>query len=295
MKKLIVAAILALAALPALAQGTTIIGRNSSGGYVGPLELFQPSGSGTYAGRTAPKGQVLYDSGVVASGAAISSGVLDLTGINTVSIIVDNTAGTVVRNLSMVTYLGDGSTQVDSVQLRKVMFGAAPVGGEFAPGMARGLVGLGASLPPSMDAILIDTTSGSAAAMDTGPIFTEDCDALWIPAVASANTTQMVGKEVSDDGVVTTITGGGTASGVNSVVMGVGAVGAQGSGGVTSYLPRRMQFTTTAATAGTVRLRAICRGRPPGTFALPIMLPTKAAFNLASGGSANGRLTIIGR
>jgi hypothetical protein len=85
--------------------------------------VFRPGGSSdTGALRVAKKGKVLYDSGTVAAGAVINSPVLDLTGIESVSVIAANATGGSARSLSMTVYLDDGTTQIAS-------FGVATVNG----------------------------------------------------------------------------------------------------------------------------------------------------------------------
>lgn len=74
---------------------------------------------------TARRGTVLYDSGSVAAGAAIDTGVLDLTGISDLFFVATNAATGLARNLTMDSYLEDGTTAIDSgFVLRQVAVGA---------------------------------------------------------------------------------------------------------------------------------------------------------------------------
>jgi hypothetical protein len=261
---------------------------------------FTPAGD-TAIQRVAGKGRVLYDSGTACnSGGACDSGVLDLTGISSLEVTVDNTASTTWRNLSMTSYLDDGTTTIDSVVLRRVGWGSASNGAENDPGRARVQL---SSLPSSHatgERLLYDVTSATNTALDTGALLTEDCDFLSITYYASAGTATFVTYEVDDAG--TSLPGGGwgmTAAAQNYQFVGPGtAVGIYTTNAsVRSHsVPRRMRFTTGAAgTGNTVRLRVFCRGRVPGSSTFQMTLPTKAKFSLGAGGSANGRLTVIGR
>lgn len=106
-----------------------------------PKEAFQPSGSGDgYADRVARKGRVLYDSGAVGAGAAINSGVLDLTGVEDLLIVADNAAGAATRALTADVYLDDGVTAiVSALALRTVAIGAKELVTIGAGAIATGL------------------------------------------------------------------------------------------------------------------------------------------------------------
>lgn len=66
---------------------------------------------------------------------------LDLAGIEELAVLVDNTAGTAFRDLTMTSYLDDGTTQIDSFLLRKVAWGLAANGAHHDPGRARAYIG----------------------------------------------------------------------------------------------------------------------------------------------------------
>lgn len=265
-------------------------------------EKFKPSGGAdNLATRVAAKGKVLYDSGVVASGAIITSGVLSLDGISELEVIADNTAGSVFRDLTMVSYLDNGTTQIDSLLLRRVVWGAAANGADYDPGRVRVLIGAN---PPGVASgvhVLYSTTSAAATALDTGALDTEDADYVTAYAVPSAGTTQLQGFETSDAGVYSNPSIAPSASSGQTFFWGPGSTLPSGAvTGYTSYVPssvpRRLRFTTTsAASSNTVLLRVVARGRRPGTSSVSMVLPTRAKVTLAAAGAANGRLTVIGR
>lgn len=75
----------------------TIVGRSSSSGLVGPVEVFQPTTSDTYSFRVARKYKLLFSVGTLGPTAAIDSLALDLTGIEEYVVVVVNGNTTVAR------------------------------------------------------------------------------------------------------------------------------------------------------------------------------------------------------
>lgn len=299
MKKLLIAA-LALAAAGAALADNSITYTDSTGKIVAG-EVFRGTGT-TDSGvqRVGKKGKVLFDSGVVASGAIINSPVLDLTGVETLEVFVDNTASTAVRDLTLTSYLDDGTTTIDTLVVRKVAFGAAYTGSQYAPGAVRVLVGPNPPAPPSGSYVLMEMTSAANTPINTGGLFCEDFDAILVDWYASAGTTQVQLYEQKDDGVTNVaVSSPSTAAqqGLMPYGLGVG-VGANMAWTTIGGGPvgKRILVTTSAAgAANTVKLRISGRGRPPGTGIIPMLLPTKAKLSLAAAGSANGRMTIVGR
>lgn len=245
-------------------------------------------------------GEELYDSGNVAAGAAIDSGVLDLSRVRELEITVDNTAGTVLRDLSLLSYRPDGATLVDLVVLRRVAFGAAPTGSVYAPGRVRGYVG---PQPPggvTGTHVLYAETSGAGAALGgAASIVVEDAesvDVLWDYSGANVPASAQV-SIVYDDG-------GGSRALANGLP-GAGATGRVSfapSSGVTNNIAsvpagphRRIGVSGTAGAASTVSCRVVARGRVPGTFSVPLVLPTRARLTLAAGGAGAARMTVFGR
>jgi len=55
---------------------------------------------------------VLWDSGIVAGGAVITSPVLDIGDVNTILMLADNTAGGAGRNTNLQMFLDDGVTAI---------------------------------------------------------------------------------------------------------------------------------------------------------------------------------------
>lgn len=266
----------------------------------GPSDTIAPSGSGA-ALRVAKKGVVLYDSGSVAGGALIDSGVLNLTGIESLQVFVDNTAGAVFRDLSLLSYLDDGTTLVDTAVIRRCGYGAAPTGSNHAPGAVRGTVGPCAANGANRAFIIYDATSGDNATLDSGLLWVEDCESFEAHAAGSAGTTQLAPFRVRDDGTTTAM--GTTAATLQQVYAVARGYTAAALGDATAtisqnrgWVGRRARFTTTAAGAGnTVRLVVTGYGRTPGTFAHQMALPTRAKLQLAAAGAANARMTIFGR
>lgn len=75
--------------------------------------------------NTSALGSLLWDSGVVAAGAAIDSPVLDTTDATDLYVVADNSAGAATRNITIDTLLPDGLAVIDSgLVLRTVAAGA---------------------------------------------------------------------------------------------------------------------------------------------------------------------------
>lgn len=97
-------------------------------GQVEPFEAVRSSTEAESAVRVSRKGRVLYDSGVVAAGVLINSGVLDLLAVDTLLFILNN-AGAGARNLEETMYAADGATVLlGPVTLRAVAAGATETG-----------------------------------------------------------------------------------------------------------------------------------------------------------------------
>jgi hypothetical protein len=242
----------------------------------------------------ASAGTVQIDAQYVASNtaytAALSDGKpFDLGAYEAVQIHVDNTLGTAFRDLTMVMFAPDGVTTIDSVLLRKIGYGTAPTGSSYAPGRVRGYIGPNPQGGTSGVYTLYDGTSGSAASLNTGILWVEDCDAWQVKSVAGANTTAGACYDVRDDdteigvpGPTAALTQGFSwSSGSTSVNYGAPA-GVANSAALWGAA-RRIRVTTGAATGTTVRTVVTCLGRPPGTFAHQIALPPKAKFVLGAG------------
>jgi hypothetical protein len=90
-------------------------------------DVFRPTGTAdTGAVRVAKRGKEVYDSGVVAAGADITSGLLDLSGVDSIGFVVNN-AGAATRNLNLLIYRDDGTTLLATLLLRAVAAGATEV------------------------------------------------------------------------------------------------------------------------------------------------------------------------
>lgn len=245
-------------------------------------------------------GGFTWDSGSVAAGAAIASPVLDLRDVRELLVVVDNTAGTTFRNLTLVSYLDNGTTQIDSLLLRRVAFGAAATGSSYAPGAVRGTVGTGVAIGTPGSHILYDATSAANAALATPAIVVDGMQVVSAIAAASAGTTVLTGRAPADDDTASAlgVLGGGTAALRNHCSIGAGAYGGSsgsGSGGGFA-MPRRIIFDTTTAGGGnTVRLIVVGYGLPPGTFVVQLALPPKAKLTLAAGGAAAARMTVVAK
>lgn len=250
---------------------------------------------------TGPVGSVLYDSGSVAAGAAIDSGALDLSFVNAVEVVIDNTAASVVRDLSMLSYLADGATLIDQNVIRRCAFGVAPTGAMHAPGRNRGLI---SPHPPGGTTgvhVIYDVTSAVNTANNTGRLFCEDGDAIEYMILTSAGTTTGYVDFYDDAGTQLAIgTIGALSYAMGGIVPGLSA----SVGWAASYqtllsslpVPRSFGIRCAAAGAGnTVRVLVQTRGRVPGTFSVPIALPPRARFQLAAAGAAAARMTIFAR
>lgn len=256
------------------------------------------SGGGASGPTGAPR--VLWDSGVVPDSVSTVSSALDLSAVRELEIFVDNTSGTGFRDLALLPFAPDGVTTMDSFLLAKVPWGLKASGATHDPGRARVYVGPNPAGPGAFDATVLDTTSGTNAALDV-TLFTESCDQLFVSAIPSAGTTQLQTYIVDDAGVATRRVAAGSANSGTGIVWALGAADLSAGGiGTANYKagehpPRRAQLTTTAAGVGnTVRLRVGCWGRIPGTFAHQMTLPPRAKVQL---GSATGtaRFWVVGR
>lgn len=255
-----------------------------------------------------PMGSVLYDSGSVAAGAAIDSGVLDLTNVRELGIVVDNTAGAVLRDLSLLSYLADGATLIDTVLLRRVAFGAAANGATHDPGRVRGVVGPNPPGGVSGVHLLYDATTPVNTAIDATIVAEEASELtfswLWAPALAGGIAFNL--SHVADDGVSIpasfwTVGAAGMTEAQQTMGVSLAAVAGRNvaivSGFVASgFAARRLRMTLAAAGAGvTSRMVVYARGRVPGTFSVPLILPPRARLQLAAAGAAAARLTVFAR
>jgi hypothetical protein len=288
MKK-VTAALLVAIALPAFAQ-SYIVGKDTKRGLIGPLELFRPLGaSDTYAGRVAHKKEVIFNSGSVAAGASISSDVMDLTGVENVQIEIDNRSGTALRRLMLETYADDGVTLIGTaVPLRTVAYGNPPAGGQNFPGMVFGAIGPRASTGSPVVTQLYDATSASGGALTNTVVVTEDCDTVQVSKINSSGSNTMNIDRFEDDGSART----GSIYAGASVASEMKTLGESLSSDAQGMVPRRIQISSSAITSQTTRMVVLCRGRPPGTFAVPMMLPTKAKFILGAGGSGAAAMVV---
>jgi hypothetical protein len=116
------------------------------------------------------RGAVLFDSGAVAAGAVIDTGILDLTEVGDLFFVAYNAATGLARNLTMDSYLDDGTTAIDTGHvLRQVAVGAvtergtvgvhAPSAVSTAPALTFSRPG---PLPPKAEFHLV--AAGAAAA-----------------------------------------------------------------------------------------------------------------------------------
>jgi len=302
MKKLTFAVLAAFLATAALAQSPVNQGSGSPTVY--PWRMQGSAATTAIPMATASKGVLLYDSGSVAAGALIDSGVLDLTFYTSLEVVIDNTAGTAVRQLTMASFLADGVTQIDTVPLRVVAFGTAPTGSVYAPGRVRGYLGPNPPGGTSGKYLLYQATSADNGALDSGNVWAYDFDSVLADAaVASGTVTGVFAATIRyDDGTVpgfgawTTAQNIANAQNHSSYVYGLGA--ADEAGFLTGYgaSPPVVRFTTSPAGAGaTVRLAVWGIGRLPGTFAVNVLLPLRAQFTLAAAGAGAARIVIIGR
>jgi hypothetical protein len=243
----------------------------------------------------------------VAAGGALDSGVLNLADlkISEVSVVVDSTAGTAMRQLTMTSYLPNGTTVIDSVPLRLVAFGAAPTGSVYAPGRVRGYVGPNPPGGTSGKYALWSDTSAANTALSSPTLYAEDCDSVQMFAVQNtggATTTCML-RPTLENGTPnhgwinpqTSVTSGPCAIvQAFGAVAGLGGQNVAGEAGVSASPFRRFVTTTGASSVGTTTTEVVCTGRVPGTFSVQMLLPPKASFNLAAGGSGAARMTVIG-
>lgn len=73
------------------------------------------SAQGVIGATPRVRSSLVYDSGIVAAGGAIDSGVLDISAYSVCSVFVDNSAGAAVRLASWPGYMSDGTTQIVGV------------------------------------------------------------------------------------------------------------------------------------------------------------------------------------
>jgi hypothetical protein len=99
-------------------------------------EVFKPAGSlDGGALRSAKKGKILWDSGVVAAGAIISAcPILDTTGIEHITVFVINAGGAATRTLRLWQYLADGVTAFGSSLATRIVATGASEWVVFGPG-----------------------------------------------------------------------------------------------------------------------------------------------------------------
>jgi hypothetical protein len=255
------------------------------------------------SGGTAGWTVSLWDSTSIGSAAAVTSPLLDLSGVRELEVFVDNTQGNGFRDLTLVSFAPDGVTTVDQVLLRRVAWGSAPSGSSYAPGRARGYVGPN---PPGLTSgvhVLYEATSTANGTLDTGSLcFGQETD--WVSATFYTDnfiaTTQlqfneMQGAQANAFAAPST----GATNGAVSVGPGISGAGLVQS--LPVPIPECFKVTSTAAGASrTVHLRISGRGRPPGTFAVQMALPTKAKLQVSkeSATGANpgtARVWVVGR
>lgn len=141
------------AALPALAEN--VIGFTSGV----PADTMRPGGTTDIGAlRVGFKGFELYDSGSVAAGAAIDSGVLDTSNATILTVYVSK-GDTTSRVPTVTFYRSDGTTSIGSV----AHAGCAATACQYNYGItaAGGTVSIGMSLPPKLRFAL---ASGGAVA-----------------------------------------------------------------------------------------------------------------------------------
>lgn len=98
--------------IPILVLAATVQYQHPATGVLTSAEVIKPGGnSDTGAIRTATKTVQVYDSGSVAAGAAIDSGVLDVSGATILSVYVAK-GDTTSRNASITFYKADGTSVV---------------------------------------------------------------------------------------------------------------------------------------------------------------------------------------
>lgn len=252
--------------------------------------------AGTPADASTPftSPSLVWDSGVINSGATSTSTVRALGAYTDLEVVVDNTAGAALRDLTMTSFAPDGVTTIDQVLLRRVAYGTKPTGATHDPGRARGYVGPNPPGGTNGYHILFDGVSATNANIDPGGLFMEDCDQVWWHADASAGTTQTGIYEWDDTGTpisTAQFSAAGTQHVAGAFGPGSTAPNPIYTGGTASIdssrpVPRRARiYAVAAGTGNTVRLRIVCRGRPPGTFAVQMVLPMRAQFSVSA---ANG-------
>lgn len=115
--------------------------------------------------RTAAKGLVVWDSGSVAAGAVIDSPLLDITGIQSLYVVVNN-ASAATRNLTLDAFLDDGTTSIDAgLVLRTVATGPVVERGALGAGaVAVGTPALNFNYPVALPSkVKLHLVSGGAA------------------------------------------------------------------------------------------------------------------------------------
>lgn len=240
--------------------------------------------------------EILY-SASVAAGGLNESPVLDLWGKDAIEVVVDNTLGTAYRDLTMTTYLDDGTTVVDVLKLRAVPFGAAAAGQQYDPGRVRAYVGPHPAVADSLKYLLYDATSAPNAALSS-PIFPcDDVDAIFGWSKGAGGTHTLLGVALDDAGVGLSVWGASTAGADNTAAYPATDAANVGAGNwrIDHYAPKRARFDTTAGGVGiSVRMVLFARGRLPGTFSHQMVLPRRVKLSLAAAGTGAARLTVLG-
>lgn len=265
--------------------------------------------AGSISGPTrGPKKAVkFYSSGSVAAGAAISSGILDVTGIDELELFVNNAAGDAFRDVALTPYADDGVTPLGTtVVLKTVMYASsvtaqtANVTVPHATGYARIYVGPNPPAPASgiyTLAIATSTDNGSTATI----VPSEECSALWAVSydTSGAGTYSLTPFEMTDSGLSKQIGGNGTTA-WHSLCWGLGCGAITPTAATNIYLPapppRRARFQTTAAGAGTITQTTIkCLGRPPGFSAVQMMLPPYLKVELLAAGTGAAAIDVYAK
>lgn len=83
--------------------------------------------------------RIEWDSGVVAAGAVIDSPIFEVSDVDGLFIIADNSAGAATRNVTMDSYLGDGATIIDTALALRTVAAGAKERGEISVNGAGGL------------------------------------------------------------------------------------------------------------------------------------------------------------
>jgi hypothetical protein len=250
--------------------------------------------------------QKLFDSGSVAGGAVIASGILSGPAEGSspdLQVFVDNTAGTAQRSLTLETIADSAGTDVvDSVVLRVVPFGSTLSGSSYAPGRVRGYIGPNPPAGASGTFLVYDETGADNTILTSPVIPTHDFE--WVIArrtnAVGAGTSTMVLIGDNGNGTPNSNLHIVTAAATSWLAMGPGLAAASPVMNITlGHLPIPMrdsaQFVANAAGGGTTtRLSVLARGRVPGTFSVQMAIPAYWRITLAAAGTGAARVVVYG-